>query len=71
MYEKVSDCGGARSKLLAKTGALDRKTGDQKKARCVAAGPAKFRKVAASSSRASSGLKQPGKKEICTKTLKE
>jgi hypothetical protein len=57
---------------LAKTGALDRKTGDRKKPRGAAASPAKFRKVAASSSRAGSGVTKPEKeRNACTKTLKK
>ena len=56
---------------MAKTGALDRKAGDQKKSRSVAAATAKFRKVAASSSRAGSGVNKPEKKERMHKDLEK
>jgi len=56
---------------LAKTGALDRKTEDRKKPRGFAAAPAKFRKVAASSSRASSGVTNRKKKERMHKDLEK
>jgi hypothetical protein len=56
--EKDSDSGRAGSKLLANIGAFYRKIECQKKPRTVAASSAKLRKVAASNSRARSGVNQ-------------